>query len=363
MTVQARTAVATVPGKLILMGEHAAVYGRPALVASVGLRARVSARRIDGDRVRLQLHDLDHRATLSWVDLIDYASRARRAWEEYAREPGPQGFGALATDDPAHLVKVALGEAASELGSNRLPGLVVEVRSELPVGSGFGSSAAIAVGVLASTLNALDAPFDLSTLDRLALEVERRQHGTPSGADHSTVLRGGVLELTRDDRGALSIRPVAAVDGALERFCVLHTGAPAESTGQVVATVRELRSRDRQGFESLLDRMTANVVSFAGQLSKSSPDWARIAEAMIDYQECLEAIGVVPPDVRRVLAGARAAGFAAKISGAGGLSNAGAGSLLVLRNDVDQELPTVLSPYTHYPVPLGVPGLSVEVES
>ena len=360
---RARAALASVPGKLILMGEHAAVYGRPALVAAVGLRASVRVRPIDGRQVRLELRDLDHRATVSWPDLIDYATRARVAWEEYDRRPEPGGFGALAAEDPAHLVKIALGEAAGELGTDSAPGLEVEVRSELPVGSGFGSSAAIAVGVLAATLTALDGSQERSTLDRLALEVERRQHGTPSGADHNTVLRGGVLELRRAPEGTLTVRPVAAAERALGRFAVLHSGEPAESTGAMVAAVRELRRRDPAGFERLLDRMTANVVSFAGQLVERAPDWQRIAEAMVDYQECLEAIGVVPRDVRRALAGARAAGFAAKVSGAGGLSAAGAGSLLVLRAEGGEELPPVLSAYTRYRVALGVPGLSVEVDA
>ncbi len=342
------------------MGEHAAVYGRPALVAAIGLRATVRATRSGDAGVLLDLPDLGYRATVDWRDLIAYAERARSAWERYVERPTPQGFAVLAGGDPAHLARIALGEAAGELGGDRLEPLTLEVRSELPVGSGFGSSAAIAVGILAACLTLLDREPSLSVLDRLALEVERRQHGTPSGVDHNTVIRGGVLMARRDASGGLVLEPLAVPAGTLERFTVLHTGAPAETTGEVVAAVRGRRDRDPESFERLLDRMGANVVSFAERLAEAPADEPRLAELIDDYEACLERLGVVPPSVRAALERARAAGCAVKVSGAGGLSDPAAGSLLVMRGAPDR-LPAALDPYQTFPVALGVRGLEIEV--
>lgn len=352
--------VASVPGKLILMGEHAVVYGRPALVAAVGSRAEVRAARRGGSGVLLDLPDLGYRATAEWPELSAYAERARAAWRAYSERPTAESFLAVSTGDPAHLVRVALGEAAGELGASRLPALSLEVRSDLPIGSGFGSSAAIAVGVLAAVLTLLDGEPGEERLDRLALEVERRQHGTPSGADHHTVLRGGVLAIHRRGRD-LTVKPVQVPSRTLERFTVVHTGIPAETTGEVVATVRERRRRDRDSFERLLDRMAENVVSFARLLADGQPDWCRMADLIHDYEACLEEIGVVPPAVRAALERARAEGVAGKVSGAGGLSDAGAGSLLVMTGE-SQELPEALTAYTAFPVKLGAPGLVLETE-
>ncbi len=353
-------AIASVPGKLILMGEHAAVYGRPVLVATIGLGVVVRAERREGAGVDLDLRDLRHRERAGWADVVETAARARAAWTEYAESPTPGRFAALASSDPARLVKVALGEAAKEAGRDELPGLAISVHSELPVGSGFGSSAAVAVGVLAASLAVLEVSTDRASLDRLALEVERRQHGTPSGADHKTVLRGGVLQMTREG-GALKVDSIAVAPGVLERFQVLHTGVPEASTGEVVATVRALRGRDPVGFEHRLDTMAEIVVSFARRLVEESPDWEQMASLMVDYERCLEEIGVVPPAVARAITAARSSGLAAKISGAGGLSDAGAGSLLVLDPSGEARLPESLADYAHYPAPLGVAGLSVEV--
>lgn len=353
--------VASVPGKLILMGEHAAVYGRPALVAAVGLRASVRATSGGHSGVLLDLPDLGWRATVEWHELIAYAERARAAWLRYDAAPTPEIFRDVSTGDPAHLVRVALGEAAGELDAEKLRPLSLEVRSDLPVGSGFGSSAAIAVGVLAASLTLLDGEPDVATLDRLALEVERRQHGTPSGVDHNTVLRGGVLAVGRDERGSLTVDPIDVPRPTLDRFAVVHTGVPAETTGEVVAAVRERRRQDPESFERLLDRMAANVVSFARRLAEERPDWQRLGELIDDYEACLEEIGVVPPSVRSAIEAARGAGIAAKVSGAGGLSGPGAGSLLVMKN-VPEALPAALASYASYPVTLGASGLRIEVQ-
>jgi mevalonate kinase len=365
------SAVATVPGKLILMGEHAVVYGRPALVAALGLRVRVEASRlVDGTSdVELDLVDLGYRGAAGWEELIDYADRARAAWRAYAEDPRPEGFAAVLTGDPAHLVKVALGELGREVGggersaaeiAERLPGVSLRVASQIPLGSGFGSSAATAVGVLAAVSALLGGPTDVDTLDRLALEVERRQHGVPSGADHNTVLRGGVLEIRRGDDGALSFRPLRVSPKTLSCLSLFHTGTPAESTGEVVAAVREIRRRNPAAAEALLDRMTGAVEAFALELVREAPELERLAASVREYEDCLEAFGVVPPSVRSRLAEAAVAGATGKISGAGALSDGGAGSLLLL-SPAGAATPEALSDYTPVPARLGVPGLELEL--
>jgi mevalonate kinase len=365
----AASAVARVPGKLILMGEHAVVYGRPALVATVGLRVTVQATRepeSGAPGVLLDLRDLEHRERALWPDLVDYADRARRAWERYSENPSPERFADVETGDPAHLVKVALGELACEAAgrgtAGALPPVSLRIESELPLGSGFGSSAATAVGVLAAGMALLGGATDLPTLDRLALEVERRQHGMPSGADHNTVLRGGVLQILRDSSGALTLEPVQVSRETLERFSIFHTGAPAESTGEVVAAVRQRRSEDPATFERLLDRMGGSVVAFTDELTRPRPDATRLAELVRDYERCLERLGVVPESVRQRLTEAAAQGVIGKISGAGSLSEGGAGSLLVF-GEMLGGAPAALSNYTPYPARLGVPGLELEVEN
>ncbi len=411
-----RLSQVSVPGKVILMGEHAVVYGRPALIAALGRRLRVRVAR--GRRgVELDLPDVGHREDCSWPDVVEAARRARRAWSEYLERPSSETFGRLRSDDPAHLVKLALGEAVEAVGHGEgtggsgtgPPPVEVRIESDLPPGAGLGSSAAVAVGVVAAMLDLLGAGRDPALVERLALEVERRQHGRPSGVDHQTVLRGGVVAARRCGDG-LALEPLTPAAEALDRLRILHSGRPAESTGQVVEAVREQRARDPERFEALLDRMEAAAGAFArllggdpyspsapiafdsrmardsprdpdspesGRSSDPYPALARpsLPEAVLpdpvppdlgppirEYEACLEALGVVPEPVQVFIREAEARGAAAKVSGAGALSGAAAGCLLWCAPAVagGSEPDPLPAGWRGYRAPLGVEGLRWE---
>ncbi len=327
--------VVSAPGKLILMGEHAAVYGRPAVTAAIGLRVRAELENGGGGGVELELPDLGVAERRGWSEIAAAAARARRRWRAF-----DEGAPFERDEDPAGLVRVALGEAMEGLDPGALPPLRLRVRSELPVGAGFGSSAAVAVAVIAGFLAWRGVDAAPERLERLALEVERRQHGRPSGIDHGTVLRGGVQWAGRDDAGELRLRPVAARPELLRAFRVYDSGSPAEGTGTVVAAVAERRRRDPERFERLLARMAAAASGLRAGLEASAAAsgerrLAGVAEAIRDFERCLEEIGVVPPPVRRLIRRLEGTGGAAKVSGAGALSGEAAGCLLLFGGEDD----------------------------
>lgn len=345
------------PGKLILMGEHAVVYGRPALVAAIDLRLRV--RLSPADRVILDLPGLSHFEHLSWGEVRAYAAAARERWSAYSRDPGPSGFREMRGEDPAHVVKAALGEAAELLGEPG-KGLHLRVESDLPIGSGFGSSAATAVTVLAGFFSSVGAPLDFGQIERLALEVERRQHGNPSGVDGATVLRGGVLWARRGPE-RLQIEPVQARSPLLSRLRVYDTGMPPEPTGAVVAAVCARREQDPAGTEAVLDRIEAATVGFRALLEPEEEERERALHLISEAQACLEALGVVPGEVRSAVREIEAAGGAAKISGAGSLAGPGAGSLLVYHPDPGGlRACSMLKSFPFHEVHLGAPGFREE---
>ncbi len=355
------------PGKLILMGEHAVVYGRPALVAALDLRLTVHlAPRADG-AVFLDLPGLGHQEETSWPALVAYARSVRESWQAYSREPDPERFRAVQRADPAHVVKVALGEAAGEDGS--LPGLSLRVDSQLPIGSGFGSSAATAVAVIAGALAFRGADLDPGRIEGLALEVERRQHGLPSGVDSATVLFGGLLWARKlPDAGLeinrLEIERLAAASPLLRRLRVYDTGTPAESTGAVVAAVRARRDRDPAAHERLLDRIEAATRGFRQQLERPEEDAAVTVALIREGQACLEALGAVPGEVRDLVRRVEAEGGAAKISGAGALSGPGAGSVLVYHPETERIAAwPFLQSLTFHSVHLGADGLRRETDA
>jgi mevalonate kinase len=361
----------SVPGKLILMGEHAVVYGRPALAAAIDLRLTVhlAPAPTAGGAIHLDLPGLPHAEATSWEAVRAHARAARESWEAYLAEPGPERFQQVRGEDPAHLVKVALGETAAALGEEDSPAIDVRVESALPVGSGFGSSAATATGVVAAYLLFRGAcgGEDLGRNERIrdiVQEAERRQHGLPSGIDGATVLRGGLLWARRLEAGGLEIERVPLRSPLLTRFRVYDTGTPAQTTGAVVAAVRHRRDQDPERHQRLLHRIETATRGFREELEREEGDPARFQELIRDAEACLEELGVVPAEVVALVRRIEAAGGAAKISGAGALTGPGAGSLLVYHPDPEWISGwSFLRPFSFHPVQLGAEGLRLETDA
>lgn len=356
-----RTVTAVAPAKLIVMGEHAVVYQRPALTAAIDLwlRVTIAPRRKSG--VGLHLVELDHREQTDWASIRAYTDTVRDRWRRYVDHPTPEAFAHMRGDDPAHLVKVALGEAARRRPGVDLPAMDVTVRTQQPIGAGFGSSAAVAVAVVQALLATQAVEMDDEALRELILDVERRQHGTPSGVDPATVLRGGLVWAERMN-DALEYRSVTPRSPILDGFRVLHTGMPAESTGTVVDAVRALRADDVDSFRACLDRIETATRALRSLLAQDVEDSDETVHLVRQVESELEALGVVPEPVQSIIRSIEERGGAAKISGAGALSGSNAGPLLVYHPDPKFEVGTEFGSFTELDVQLGAKGAYIERE-
>ncbi|GAB4574055.1 MAG: mevalonate kinase [Anaerolineae bacterium] len=154
------TASASAPGKIILFGEHAVVYGQPAIavpLTAVSARAVVQPGQIPG-RVLIVAANLGRTLVV---------------------RPEPQ--------DGEHALVIAVRLLLEELGLP-VPGLQVTVHSTIPVASGLGSGAAVTTALLRAVAEAVGAPLDAERLNGLVYEVEKLYHGTPSGIDNTVIV-------------------------------------------------------------------------------------------------------------------------------------------------------------------------------
>ncbi len=378
------------PGKLILMGEHAAVYGHPALVAAIDLRLVVTATaqvETEEPGVELELPQLGYCGLVPWSEIWTATDSARVSWRRQfgdatkpAEGPAVESMRRPARDTtratsetvgvtPAQLVQLALGEASRRLGESldspdlHPASLRLRIDSELPVGAGFGSSASLAVAVAAAYGALRGREFDRPTLLELSLDVERRQHGTPSGIDNAAVLYGGLLWAEPNPAGPPTCEPLSAYSPLLGCFQVFHSGAPGESTGVVVGAVR----RKLEQAPEVIHRAFDVIGSCTRTLLRYLEDGATRQDTARLIRRCghaLESLGVVPEPIRELIRRIEQAGGAAKISGAGSLTGTGAGSILVFHPEpeVFQEN-SFLQSWRKLPIQFPAPGLVLEAIS
>ena len=198
---------------------------------------------------------------------------------------------------------------------------------------------------------------ELSAVESAALEVERRQHGLPSGIDSGTVLRGGVL-LIRDRRGERRFDDLPQREWLRSGIRIVDSGTPGQTTGAVVTTVRQRYEEDPERVGVLLDRIGSAVDAFRVALIEDRRRDA--AAALSAAHRALVDLGVVPGPIAERVARIEAAGGAAKISGGGALTGESAGALVCMLEGSDPRTVGGLSDLVPVDASVGAQGLRFE---
>ncbi len=276
--------IATAPGKIILFGEHAVVYNRPAIAAPVTqLRATARIEDMREPGVRLCAPDLN-----------------REYWLADARD-----------DDPFARAVLALAQTA---GLTEWPALKITVSSSIPMASGLGSGAAMAAAViraLAFHLGLDNLAADEAVAD-LTYQVEKLLHGTPSGIDNTVVAYEKPVYFIRQ-------RPKNQIETLkVARPCHLlmaDTGIYS-ITKDVVGDVRRQWQSDTERFERIFDNCGRAAESARQSMELGEID--RLGKLMTQNQRYLEEMTVSSPELERLVEAAQTAGaLGAKLSGAG----------------------------------------------
>jgi len=279
---------ASAPGKLILFGEHAVVFGEPALAAAIDLRTEV-----------------------------------------FARPHGEWLVDGSTLEEPRYAYVRKAVETAWKGGP-----LWLEVRSMIPVGCGLGSSAAVTV----ATLGALAAPggaVDPEGVARRAFGVELAVQGRASPIDTTTATHGAAV-LVRKEAGKDLLW---TIETGPTRWFLHHCGLPpmslvvgntgiAAATGPLVAGVKAKVEKDPRAADAVRE---IGTITLEGLKALQAGDLVRAGALMDRDHELLEYLGVGHPLLDKLVRAARRHAFGAKLTGAGG-----GGSMFALTDHPDR---------------------------
>ncbi len=305
----------SVPAKIHLMGEHAVVYSTPALLAAINLRMRVSV-------------EAAKQTEVVSTESPDYVLHAIEIVKEHFR-------GAV------------------------LPEMRITIQSDIPAGFHLGSSAATAVGVVAAVTYFTKKIWNPTLFNQLAYEVEKKQHGNPSGGDNTIVTMGGILWFRKELEFLKSIWKLdVKIPDALNHFFLMNTGRPVETTGEMVSLVRQKYEKNKVAMRTLFFKNEEQVKQIVIALKNANEQ--QLIEAINCGETTLKKMGVVGKKVLPCIQEVVRQGGAAKILGGGGKKQ-GVGFLLCYHRDTDV-IKKIGEKFGHaiQPITLGGDGITLE---
>lgn len=337
------------PGKVHLIGEHAAVYGEPAILAAVGKRTYLTIKLSQKVTYRdLGWPDISH--TWSVREVLEITEKTLNLWNSCNQK---QNFSELFEFIKKNCYEgcraSALGIAMKMLGIKK--GFSITVDSQIPTGAGLGSSASRAVAITKAIANLFKKKISLEKINEVAFEQEKIIHGTPSGGDNSTCCFGGLFWFKKA-QPKNEIRSLKEdIPYQLQNFVFVYTGEPKKTTGELVQLVRELNEEYRTERIKKIGKMSYEMLDVLKR-----KDFKKMKEIINQTQKNLAELGVSTEEIDEIAKAVQKIGGAAKLCGAGG------GGIMLCYHEDKEKLINLIKDigYECWESDLGVEGVRIE---
>ncbi len=281
--------LASAPGKLILCGEHAVVYNRPAIAVPLnGVSAHVS---IESNRPGTGI-------TFDTPNL-------RRRWLQ-----------AAAPDDP---LSELVGRTLAHFGITHDPAIKITINSTIPIASGMGSGAAVATALVRALAAYAKVNLSSAEISAMVYASEQRFHGTPSGIDNTVVAFEQPIWFQRHPQAPTGETPPPAIEPitiAAPLALVIGDTGVRSATKLPVGEVRKRYQAEPEHYTSLMDSIA--LIVHQARLILATGDWVALGTLLTSNHALLQQIGVSSRPLDQLVHAALAAGaLGAKLSGAG----------------------------------------------
>ena len=304
-----RSEISRASGKIILFGEHAVVYGQPALAVPVNeLFAEAEVSSISRAGIWIAAPDIGL-----------YEELPRLARENPLATVVEAVFEALGIS-PSEILKISKDFYKKYASEEEKPfeskqfGIEIKVTSTIPIASGLGSGAAVSVAIIRALSAYLGSPLSDEKINQIAYKAEKIHHGTPSGIDNTVVTYG---------KPVFFIKQLSSSGGKVETLRVVKpftiiiadTGIPAP-TKESVGDVRKLWEKNPQKVNTLFTAIGSIVRTARQSIEGGYPE--RLGALMNENHRILRELGVSCPELEYLTeASLNSGAFGAKLSGGG----------------------------------------------
>lgn len=311
---------AIAPGKLILSGEHAVVYGRPALAMAIDRCAQSVITVGAPDLVSFNLLDLKESDSFTLRALNEMKTRLLKNYQLFLS--GELGIRDV-LHKPIELFEFAFITLLDGLHLKFGDGLNIQTQSNIPIGCGMGSSAATILSLLRGIGHYFRVEFRPDWFLKYSMEAEKLQHGFPSGVDSYISLHGGCALFRNGEATSVPLPRL--------RMYLVNTGTPAATTGECVVAVKSQFEHD-----PIWNDFEAVTVGLEQAVRGHQRD--DIQQLVRENNRLLQRIGVVPAKVQQFVRDVEETGGSAKVCGAGAVYGDNGGMVLVLSDKAPAEL-------------------------
>ena len=329
----------SVPGKVTLLGEHAVVYGKPALVSAINRRIYVTAERRSDSSIRIISPDLK---------LQGLSLKINRELGDFEFEVGERKTQIL--ELLRYIIKAI--EVASDNCGKR-SGVDIIIRSEMPIGAGLGTSAAISVGTVAAYSALLGHDMALDEIARLGHATEVAVQGIASPMDTAITTYGGTLYIKPEVTKPIMERMEIPCDFT----SVIGYTQREETTSQILKRVRAAKDRNPELVSMIMDTIGLLVEEARSCIKDGDP---RSFGALMNINHgLLDALGVSTKALNDMVYASRSAGaLGSKLTGAGG-----GGCILALCPDKVKEVSLAIRLVGGMPFEVALSSYGLKLES
>jgi mevalonate kinase len=304
--------MAIASAKLIISGEHAVVYGAPALGITIPMLQTESIIKKNNDgKIACILKNFNKAASISIAELSQHKIDIELRYQEFLATRLPITSVLL---DEYNLIYYLVAIFCEKLAIIPTTGISIEITSNIPIGAGMGSSAALIVSILRELRIFFGHQLSEEEFFNLAHAAEKLQHGYTSGFD-IRVIMNDCLIFTKNSQYIKNNKLLST------GWFIINSGSPESSTGQAVAHARNFFNDQKLLIE--FSRTTEEL-----HQAILNDDLNQCINLIRNNHRLLCKIGVVPTAVQNFIQAIETSGGAAKISGAGSVVGNRSGCLL-----------------------------------